>query len=197
MMMRFRALRRSTIAASGLTFLRDTRGAAAFEIAIWATALVVPVFGVADLGFYTYGKMQVEAAAQAAVAAAWKLCDTAGELPAVQNCGGTLVSTMTTAAQNTSLGTAVTLSSASISEGYYCTNSSNQLTLVGTIGSTGSPPVKPSPFTCASVTAGSPAIPGDYLKVTTSYVFTPPYSGLSVTSLLPSPITKTAWMRLN
>jgi Flp pilus assembly protein TadG len=183
------------VSAAGARYRRDRRGSAAAEIAIWATALVVPVFGVADIGFYTYRKMQVEIAAQAAAAKAWQLCSTSTTLPAVKNCTG-LLAGMNTALQGTNLGTGVTVSTGWPLEGYYCVNASNVLTPVSTVVTIGATPSAP-PADCTATRAGSTAPPGDYLQVRVTYTFTPPYSGLSVTSLLPSPITKTAWMRLN
>ena len=41
------------------------------------------------------------------------------------------------------------------------------------------------------------AAPGDYVQVTASYPYEPIFSQASVASLLTTPITKTAWMRLN
>jgi Flp pilus assembly protein TadG len=178
-------------------FGRDTRGAAAAELALWLLAMIVPVYAAVDLGHYIFKRMQVEAAAQAAVAAAWKLCDQSGAgkgVPAVTNCTSTsptLLSAMTTAAQATSLGTGVTLASAQVTEGYYC-STGNSLTLVGstkTIGQT-------LPAQTANCT-GSTDKPGDYLKATASYSFTPLYPVLSIAALLPTPITKDAWMRMD
>ncbi len=174
---------------------RDARGAAALEIAIWTTVIVVPVFSAVDIGVYTYRKMQVEAAAQAAVAAAWRFCDTGAELPAVQNCytgAETLVVRMRRAAQNTSLGTNITLTNANITDGWYCRNGSGDLALQGstaTIGGSLSPTSAP---TCPSSTTKA----GEYIKATTTYTYTPIFSGLSVASLLGTSVSKTAWIRL-
>jgi Flp pilus assembly protein TadG len=195
MMRPLRSVRRSLRAPAG--FARGEGGAAAAEFAIWVGALIVPVLSVVDLSSYIQRKMQVDMAAQAALQAAWHNCDVP-TLPAVQNCAN-VVSMMTTAAQLTSLGSAVTLSG--VTEDYYCVNSSNALVRVGTSASPGtaaSPPVKPSPFDCHTVTPpGSTAAPGDYLTVTTSYAYTPIFNGVSLAALLTTPITKTAWIRLN
>jgi Flp pilus assembly protein TadG len=176
---------------SGLRrLLRDRRGAAAAEVALWATALMVPVLSIADLTFYTYQKMQVELASQAGVGAAWRVCNISSLMPATANCSG-LSAAVTTAIQSTSLGSNVT---ASISEGWYCVNGSNALVLIGTAGTIATPLTATRP-NCTSV--GAPTVlAGEYVRVTTSYTFTPPYTGLSMTSLLPSPITKVSWMRL-
>jgi Flp pilus assembly protein TadG len=191
--------RRSTQGSGGLLqrFARGEQGAAAAEFAIWVTALTVPVLSVVDISIYVQRKMQVDAAAQAALQAAWHNCDVP-TLPAVTNCSG-VATTMTSAAQLTSLGSAVTLSS--VTEDYYCVNSSNALVRVGTSSSPGtasSGPIKPVPFDCHTVNPpGSLAAPGDYIVVTASYTYTPVFNGVSLASLLTTPITRTAWIRLN
>jgi len=180
-------------------FLGDSKGAAAAEFVLWLGLLIIPMASAVDVGIYAFQKMQVEMASQAAVQAAWKACDTAGKLPATKtatNCGADLTTTITTAAQSTSLGTGVTIASGSPVEGYYCTAADNTLQLVGATGVIGSPPTKPSPFTCATVVAGSTIAPGDYLQVTVSYSYAPVFSGVSIAELLTTPITKTAWTRL-
>lgn len=177
-------------------FLREVRGAAAAEFVLWTALLIVPVLSAVDIGVYIDRRMQLEIAAQAAVQAAWHSCSTTSSLPAVQNCTG-LSATMLQAAQGTSLGTSVTLTSGTASEGYYCVDDNNKLVLVGTAGNFTTPPVKPSPFTCATVKAGSTTPPGDYIFATASYEYTPVFSNISIAGLLTTPITRTAWMRLN
>ena len=175
---------------AGRAFLADRRGAAAAELALWATALMVPVLSIADLAFYTYQKMQVEMASQAGAGASWRVCNTSTLMPATANCTG-LSAAVTTAVQSTSLATAVT---ATIAEGWYCVNGSSALVLIGSAGTIGTPLTATRPD-CSSV--GAPTVlAGEYMRVTTSYTFTAPYTGVSMASLLPSPITKTSWMRL-
>ena len=53
-------------------------------------------------------------------------------------------------------------------------------------------PLIPLTRSCGSTTA-----PGDYVQVTVSYPYEPIFSQASLASLLTTPITKTAWMRLN
>lgn len=170
--------------------LRREDGVAAAEIALWAAALVPVVFGTVDLANYSYRKMQVNEAAQAAAQRAWLHCNTAAKLP-VRNCTG-VSAAMTTAAQATGLGTGVTVTTTT--DGYYCANSSSTLVLVGTIGNLSTLPTKPS--TCASVTGGSPAAPGEYIVVSTSYTYAPLFGRLSITALLPTAVTRSAWLRL-
>lgn len=184
-----------SIAPRGLSrFWRDTRAAAAAEFALCLTMLALPICNVIDLGFYTYERMQVEAAANAAVAAAWHTCSTSAQVPTV-NCSG-VASTMLTAAQSTSLSTNVTLPAASITEGFYCSNGSGALVQVGSSGSTSTAPTAPSPNNCSTVIANSKTVPGDYVLATASATYTPLFGNATLLSL-PSPITRTAWMRLD
>jgi hypothetical protein len=142
--------------------------------------------------------MQLQMGAQAGAQAAWNACDPGKyTLPATTSstqCGVNLLTTVTSAAQSTSLGTSVTVSS--IVEGYYCADASGNLLLVGSTGTIGSPPAKPT-SSCKTVVATSTSeTPGDYLQVTTSYTYAPIFSGLSIASALTTPITQTAWVRL-
>lgn len=167
-----------------LAFLRDLRGAAAMEMALWLAILVVPVMNVVDLGFYTYQRMQVEAAAQAGAQAAWTSCVSYSSQPKGTACGATLATAVTTAVHSTSLGSSVDLVSGYPTEGPYCPDSSNQLQLVATYKSS-----------CAA--SGYPAgTAGDYIQVSVTYTYRPLFGSASVVSLLPTPIVRTAWTRL-
>ena len=177
-------------------FLADLRGAAAAEFVLWVAILTVPVLSAVDIGVYAFQRMQLEIAAQAAVQTAWHVCNKTTLLPAVKNCAG-LSAAMTSAAQGTSLGTTVTITTTPVSEGYYCVNASNKLVLVGTTATFGATPAAPAPFDCHTVIALSTAKPGDYIQVTASYAYAPVFPGVSVASLLTTPITRTAKMRLN
>lgn len=177
-------------------FIRETKGAAAVEFVLWLAVLVLPLLNAVDLGIYVFQKMQLQMAAQAASHAVWRSCDRSTKLPAVTNCSG-LATTILTAAQSTTLGTAVTVVSGSPTEGYYCINSAGALVAVGTTGTLGSAPTKPSPFTCATQVSGSTTAPGDYVQVTVSYPYEPVFGNVSMASLLTTPITKTTWMRMN
>ncbi len=169
-------------------FFRDAGAAAAVETALVVSLLTIPLLNITDLGIYAYRRMQVENAAQMGAQAAWSSCNTAAAF--ASSCSG-LAATATTAVQNTSLGTGVTLASGSPAEGYYCTTTSGALSLVAT------PPAGP-PADCSGVSgASNPSKPpGDYIQVSVTYSFTSPFSDVSVTSLLPSPITKTTWTRV-
>lgn len=168
-------------------FIHDTRAAAAAEMALVLPAVAFILLNVADLGIYIFTKMQVDLAANEAVGAARVLCDTAAKLPAKQNCGSTLDSTMLAAAQTTSLGSSVTLGTST--EAYYCSTASSDLTQVAAYNGT-------PPTTCTGTIAGSAAKPGDYISVTASYAFSSLFPGASVAARLPATIARTAWLRL-
>lgn len=169
------------------------------EFVIWFSVLVVPILSAFDIGAYAYQRMETQIAAQAAVQYVWHLCDyTIGGTPAFDaaKCPKLSLSNITTAAQDTTLGSGISVTS--VGEGYYCVDSTGALHAVGTASSAiGTAPTPPSPFTCASVVAGSTTPPGDYVSATVSYSFTPIFSGVSIAGLLTSPITQTAYVRLN
>jgi Flp pilus assembly protein TadG len=177
-------------------FAENTAGSAAVEFVLWLAVLIVPVLSAVDVGVYAFQRMQVQIAGQAAAQTAWHLCDTAAKLPAVTTtCGGTLLTAMSNAAKSTSLGTGATLTATS--EGWYCPDATNKLKLVGTAGTFGAGPTPPSPLDCHTVVGAHTNVPGDYIKVTVSYSYAPLFRGLSVGSLLTTPITQTTWLRLN
>jgi len=186
------------ILAIASAFRRDRRGAAAVEFALWFTFLIAAVFNAADIGVYVYRRMQVDMAAQAAVQAAWHLCDGSSKLP-LTTCatatGSNVLTTMQTAAQSTSLGTAVSLAAANVKDAYYCSNGSGALTQTGTAGSTTAAPSYSG--NCSAVLTGNTQTPGEYVQVTVTYTFTPMFQGVTVASLLPSAVSRQAWLRLD
>lgn len=162
----------------------DQRGVAAIEFGLFSILLFASLANVTDVSIYIYQRMQVENATEIVVQAAFKTCSK--QLPATTSCPN-LLTAMQTAMQSTSLGAGVTLVSGSPSEGYYCVNSSNALQYVSDVSS------KPADCTAA----GMPALqPGDYIQVQTTFTYQPIFARLSVTSAFPSPITRTAIMRL-
>jgi len=163
---------------------RDCRGAVAVETALISLLVVTLMAQALDFGWYVYCALQVRMAAQAAVAQAAINCPSSAKLPATVNCSG-LTTAMTTAAQQVSLGSGITLGTPS--EGYYChnTSASNALTFVG---GTGSKPANCSPYSTDN--------PSDFISVTTSYTFSPLFPGLSAVSAYAGTISATAWMRL-
>src|SRR5437763_5136853 len=163
----------------------DQRGVAAVEFAFFAIFLSLALANVTDASIYIYQRMQAENATQVAVQAAWKACDLP-QLPATTNCPG-LALAIQNAIHSTSLGTRISLVSGSPSEGYYCVNSLNALQYVSDVSS------KPADCTAA----GTPALkPGDYIQVQTTFTYAPLFPSLSVASTFPTPINRTAIMRL-
>jgi len=163
----------------------DQSGVAAIEFGIFALLLFVALANVVDVTMYLYQRMQAENATQVAAQAAWKACDLP-KLPATVNCPG-LTTAISNALGSTSLGTRVSLVSGSPAEGYYCVNSSNALQYVSDVSS--------KPLDCTA--AGTPSLqPGDYIQVQTTFTYTPIFPGLSISSTFPSPINRTALMRL-
>jgi len=175
-------------------FLRDTRGAAAAELVLWVAVMLVPIMSVIDVGFYVFQRMQVELAAQAGAQAIRQECDDA-VTPLTGNCAN-VASVATTAAQSTLLGSDVSVASGYPSEAYYCVNASNTLVLVGTAGTTSTAPTKPGSNDCTAVVGSNTRAPLLYARVGVSKSFTPVFSGVSVASLLSSPITATAFLRV-
>jgi Flp pilus assembly protein TadG len=167
-------------------FGADARGLVAIEFAITSTMLVFGLLNAVDLGYYIYRQMEVENAADVGAQIASKTCDQ-NVLPATTKCSG-LSAAITSAIQNTSLGTAVSLASGYPTEGYYCTNASNALQYVSDVSS------KPSNCSAAGNASASPA---DYLQVQV----TAPYQalfGFSVMGVLGwTSISTTSWMRMD
>jgi Flp pilus assembly protein TadG len=168
----------------------DQRGVAAIEFGIFSVLLALALANVVDVTMYLYQRMQAENATEVAAQAAWKACDlTVPPLTMTTDCS-TLAASVT-AVQNalgsTSLGTRVSLVSGSPSVGYYCVNSSNALQYVSDISS------KPADCTVA----GTPTLqPGYYIRVQTTFTYTPIFPGMSISSTFPTPINRTTLMRL-
>jgi Flp pilus assembly protein TadG len=169
--------------ATGRAYLGCKAGAAAAEFALILTLLVIPLVNAFDIGVYVYQRMQLDNAAQVAVQAAWAQCAPSGKVPATvsSNCAG-LSAAMATAVRSTPLGSDVTLGAPSEK---YCCPGAGTITCQGPVATT-------TPTNCSSG-----QMPGDYIFVTASYTYSPLYSGISVASLLTTPITRTAWMRLS
>ena len=166
----------------------DARGIAAVEFALIALMLILAIMNVADIGYFTYTRMEVENAAEMGAQQAWKTCNNVmAMLPATTKCSG-LNAAITTAIQGTSLGTNVSLANGSPSEAYYCVNGSNALQSVGTVA---------NPPSDCSAAGNANASPGDYLLVSVTYSYTPLFPGITVMSATGiSAITMTSWMRM-
>lgn len=180
----------------------QTGGAAAVELALITPLFIAAMLNIVDVSVFAYDRMQVQNAAQMGAEAAWATCNenTPSELPATNtaNCPN-FQTAVSSAITKTMLGSNVTLAAGSPTEGYYCTTTSGGLQLVGTgPGTVGSPPSKPSPDTCAAVAAASDptAKPGDYVKLSVSYTYTPMFAGVTVAGLLGASVTQNVWMRL-
>jgi Flp pilus assembly protein TadG len=183
----FGGLRKFAAGASALK--KDERGASALEFAIFAGMLAFGLLNTADISIYIYKRMQVENATEMAAQAAWKVCDPSkGYLPATLSCPN-LTTTITQAAQSTSLGNQVTIAVGSPQEGFYCLNNTGALQKVA--DATLTPP------TDCSSTGFAGQQPGDYIQVTTSFSYAPLFPGVTVAGVFPTPITKTSMMRLN
>jgi Flp pilus assembly protein TadG len=166
-------------------FLKNCRGVAGIEFGLVGGFLCLALVNVTDVSVYLYKRMQVENAALVGTMSALKACDVS-HLPATVNCPG-LTAAVTAAIQSTSLGNAVTLDGGAVSEGYYCVNSSNALQYVSDVSS--------KPTDCSAV--GMAALqPADYVRVAVTFSYSPIFAGLSLGSLLTTPITKTAMVRM-
>jgi hypothetical protein len=196
------------VRAAWSTLWRAERGAAAAELTLWLALLTPVLLNVFDISFYAFQRMQVETAAKAAVEVVWHTCNTTATTPGgtppgipiatcKANTGTDVAAAMQTAAQNaTELKTAVTVPAANITEAYYCTNGSGALVQVGTAGNATTAP-SGQPSDCTSVLASNKSAPGDYVLATATYTNTPVFANATVVSLLPSPITRQAWLRLD
>jgi Flp pilus assembly protein TadG len=169
-------------------FIGDTRAAVAAEMAMILPGIAFVMLNVVDLSSYIWSRMQVDLAAHEAVGAARALCADDEDLPATENCAD-LDATMAAAAQTTSLGANVTIAADATEEHYYCADAEGELQEVA--AADGTPPAD-----CSGTVTGSTSAPGLYIRTTVSYPFSPVFPGASVASLLGSPITRTAWLRL-
>jgi Flp pilus assembly protein TadG len=160
-------------------FAANDRANIAIEFALVAPILVFLLMNILDFSRLIWARMEVDNAARMGAQAAFKSCSS-GTLPATTNCSG-LSTTVTTAVQSTSLGTAVTVlpsgspgfptgnySSGNPPEDYYCV-SGTSLTWVAKYSS--------SPGTCSG--GGTP---GDYIEIDVSYSYSPVFSGLTLAS---------------
>ncbi len=161
----------------------DHRGIAAVEFAITAPIALLVLINVYDISVYISQRMTVQTAAQSAVQAIWRTCDTA-HVPATTLCPASN-SAATTAIQSTAFGNKITL--AKTTEGYYCVNSSGALQYVSDVSH--------KPLDCTA--AGSPTLtPGDYIQVQAQFSYVPLFAASSAANLFATPITASAWMRL-
>ena len=165
---------------------RDTRGLAAIEFALIASFMAMAVLNVVDVSTFLYDRLQVNNATQVGAQAAWQACDL-NHLPVTTKCPG-MSAAVTAAVQSTSLGGAVQLQSGYPSDGFYCVSSGGTLQYVSDYSS--------PPANC-SAAGNSGLIPAEYVKVQTTFTYTPIFAGLSVVSILPATITATSYVRMH
>ncbi|HEX7760454.1 MAG TPA: TadE/TadG family type IV pilus assembly protein [Caulobacteraceae bacterium] len=170
------------------SYLADTRGAAALEFGLVLSMLTLPMLSVIDIGIYTYDKMQLQNAAQMGSQSVWATCTTDATWPVTKYCSAAQTA-ITSAAQTTSLGTNVTVSTTV--EGYYCVDGNGVPQPIGSTGTFASPLTATAPTSCGSGTWTSKK-PADYISVTAAYTYTPVFSGISVASLLTPSLTSTS-----
>ena len=165
---------------------KDNRGLAAIEFALIAGFLSVAVLNVADIAVFLFDELQVNNATQMGVQAAWATCDL-NHVPATLKCPN-MNNAVTTAIRSTSLGNAVSFQAGSPSEGWYCVNSGGTLQYMADYAN------PPNDCTAAGVPTTEPA---DYVKVQTTYDYSPIFPGLSVASVFPAHILSTSYVRLS
>lgn len=173
-------------------YRRTESGSAAMELAILTGLLILPTLNVVDIAVYIYQQMQTHNAAEMAAESGFENCRTQ-YLPASSNCTATNSKYKITFSQaidngirETTLANAVALNN--VSEGYYCSTTSNTLEAVNSTSQTCS---------SASNPAEPNAVPGDYILITATSTYRPMFKGLTVTAFLPSTIRKTVWIRMN
>ena len=174
-------------------YTSDQKGAAAAEFALVLALLTIPLLNVLDLGLYAWERIQVNNAAQMGAQAARTTCSYNNQ-PATIYCPS-LNSAVQTAVQSTSLGsTGVTSSTA---EHYYCVVGGS-LVWVWDPARGSQPPSDCSQKDGNGQSIGGSASdrPGDYVLITVNHTYTPVFSNVSIASVLTSPISRTAWMRL-
>lgn len=174
-------------------FLRDTSGAAAAELALIVTLLTIPTLSIVDIGIYTYDRMQVNNAAQMAAQSLWATCSTTAFWPVTQFCSSGQ-SNATLGAQQTSLGTAVTVTS--VSDGYYCIDQNGIAQPIST--GTYSSPLTATVPSCGTKSGSTWQIttPAEYVTVTVNYTYKPAFAYVSVASLLTPGMTATSMTRI-
>jgi Flp pilus assembly protein TadG len=184
-------------------YFGDRCGGAAVEFALMLSLFTVALPSAIDLGIYAYDNMQVKNSAHMAAQAVWAACN---QLPATDTSAcshSTLLNAVTNAAQQTSLGSNVTISS--VREEYDCTNSSGALANAvsgsnkyGDLSTAldASSRVPAPPTDCSALSGALTSIPGDYFTVNVTYTYSPIFSHFSVISMLGTTIAGSATIRL-
>lgn len=163
-----------------LSLLGDQRGSIAVETALIASTLVYILLNGVDLGRYLYLRTQVENATQAGAHAIWKTCDP-NKLPLNTKCNPDAMTAVVNVAS--SFVSNVKEQNVSLSEGYYCSDTSGSLHAV-------SNPLS-LPSTC------QPGISaGYYVQTRITYSYGSLFGRLTVAGLFASSISTTSHMRL-
>lgn len=175
-------------------YRREVRGAAAAEFALVSALFVYMLGNVVDVGIYAYDKMQVANAGQSLAETILANCPSV-YTPVIYACetsvnpeGPLTNAKITTAIQESSLGSAVTYDS--IAEGYYCVDTTGSLVAANTMSSSS------SAANCNTYVTGDVKTAGDYVHFTASASYTPLFGHLSVAGLLPRTISKAIWIRV-
>jgi len=176
-------MNRSSLSDTILRFLRQQRGAAAAEVAIWAVILAPVIANVADVAFYAYDKMQVANAAQAGVQAgyaAWASCTSAASTSQCLGFSTAVSNAITHSSLIGGISGSISQGTASGTEQYYCASvSTGQLTANGT---------------SAACSTGASA--GYYYPLKVTFTYKPIVRGATITSLFNTTISQESWIRL-
>lgn len=158
----------------------DTSGAAALEFVICLLVLVPAFMSIADLATYIYRGIQVGNAAQAAAQAVWTKCTTAP----ISGCTSIDTYVANGIQYGSALGTAVTEVSGQRHAEYYCPawDTSSASYVMNANG--------------ASKSCSSGVTAGYYFKTRVTYTYLPIFPATSLVSLLPNPITRDVWIRI-
>ena len=201
-----------------LQYWKSERGASAMEFGLVLFLLTIPVLNVVDLAFYAFTWMQTQNAAQMGAQAAFSNCNTPNSLPATTSCAQgysannlTLYDVVYQGIQESALNSTVTLNS-TISDGYYCSSSSNVLSQVGNVGyayadtdtigdsinGSNLAPTAAANTTCSGFGyQDTQATPGEYVTVNVTHTYQSIFPGMTVVALLPATMTATAYARLS
>ncbi|MBV9527189.1 TadE/TadG family type IV pilus assembly protein [Sphingomonas sp.] len=185
----------SKLSIRNSNLLVESSGLATIEFAIASSVLMLGLLNGLETARYSFQKMEVANAVHAAAHAAWNACDTK-HLPALSKCT-TVNTAINNGIQSTSLGSAVTLSTTTVSgktvsypfEGYYCLTTAGALKKEADY--TGTKP------TDCSAEGDSAHTPGDYLVIKAQATYAPLFSSkLTIGSLFGTTLSATSTIRL-
>jgi Flp pilus assembly protein TadG len=157
-------------------------GVAAVEMSLIGVVFAAAMINAVEIGRYGLTLMQLNNAAQAGIAAAYRTCD-AAHLPATENCPD-LATAVATALHSTTLGDDVTVQG-QVTEGWYCVNGAKTLQYMA------DPSSRPADCSAASNATGSPGL---YVSVQAQYTYEPIFPGTFAQTFNPQ-LTRTAMAR--